>query len=200
MFNACMGCGAYGIETAVDPAGPFAVCPARGHRHRLVRPPLFVLTGASGAGKTAVAPRVAAALLECVVLESDIRWRREFDAPADGYRAYRDLWLRLAKNIRQAGRPVVLCGSAVLEQFEPCPGRRYFTLLHHLALVCNKAVLTARLSGRSARRESSGDGVVAQMDRFNAWLRENADTSDPPMTLLDTTVAPIESTVAATVA
>jgi hypothetical protein len=38
--------------------------------------------------------------------------------PEDGYRVYRNVWLRLAKNIGQCGLPVVLCGTAVPDQFD----------------------------------------------------------------------------------
>src|SRR5690348_7966956 len=102
----------YSVEKEIDPTGPFAICPHCGHRQRFVRLPLFVITGASGAGKTAVCLDLVARLRsECVVLESDVLWGPEFDTPGDQYRRYRDLWLRLAKNISQADRPVVLCGT-----------------------------------------------------------------------------------------
>ena len=117
-----------------------------------MRLPLFVLTGASGAGKTAVCLALAAKMSECVFMESDVLWRTEFATPDDGYRAYRNLWLRVAKNINQAGRPVVLCGSAIPEQFEGCPERRYFSTIHYLAMVCDDNVLMERLLSRPGWR------------------------------------------------
>jgi hypothetical protein len=126
MFNTCPGCGQYSVEKTIDPAGPFAVCPFCGHRHRFLQLPLFVVTGASATGKTTVCLALQSSLPECVVLECDVLWRPEFADPENDYRAFRDVWLRLAKNIGQAGRPVVLCGSAIPAQYEPCPERRYF--------------------------------------------------------------------------
>jgi hypothetical protein len=35
----------------------------------------------------------------------------------------------------------VLCGSAVPEQYEHCPERRYFTTIHTLALVCDDIIV-----------------------------------------------------------
>ena len=118
MFNVCPHCGLYTDEKAIDPDGPFAICPHCGYRHRFVRLPLFIVTGASGAGKTATCVRLAPQMAECVCLEADIFWRQEFNTPENDYRAFRNLCLRLAKNIGQSGRPVALFGSAVPAQYE----------------------------------------------------------------------------------
>lgn len=188
MINVCPGCGAYSVDKEIDPTGPFAICPHCGHRQHFVRLPLFVITGASGAGKTTVCLDLVSRLRsECVVLESDVLWGPEFDTPADQYRRYRDLWLRLAKNISQAGRPVVLCGSAVPEQFESSPERRYFTVVHYLALVCEDAMLARRLRERPSWRQSAAPEFVEKMLAFNRWLKDNRGKTTPPLTLLDTT-------------
>lgn len=186
MFNVCPACGTYSVDKAIDPNGPFAICPACGHRQPFVALPLFVITGASGAGKTSIALELPARLPECVVLESDILWRAAFDTPESDYRDFRETWLRLAKNINQSGRPVVLLGTAVPEQFEACSERHYFSALHILALVCDERLLAARLKRRPAWRRAGTDEFVERMVRFNRWLRDNAGQTRPPMTLLDT--------------
>ena len=78
---------------------------------------------------------------EVVVLDSDILWRAEFDQPETNYREYREIWLRVCKNISQAGKPVVLCGGGEPTQFEQCIERRYFSQLHYLALICDDQIL-----------------------------------------------------------
>ncbi len=50
-------------------------------------------------------------------------------------------WLRLARQIGQAGLPVVLDGMTIPEQIEPLGERRYFSSVHYLALVCDDAEL-----------------------------------------------------------
>jgi hypothetical protein len=195
MFNVCSSCGTYSVEKEIDPIESVAICPTCGYRHPFLRLPLFVLTGASGAGKTAVCLRLPAVLPECVTLESDILWRKEFDEPATSYRAYRDLWLRVAKNIGQCGRPVVLGGTALPEQFETCPERRYFATIHYLALVCDNAVLAERLRARPNWRASASVEFVDRMVQLNRWLVDNAGRTDPPMTLLDATKNTVEDTV-----
>jgi hypothetical protein len=195
MFNVCPSCGAYSVEKEIDPNESVAICPTCSYRHPFLRLPLFVLTGASGVGKTTVCLRLPPILPECVVLESDILWRKEFDEPATEYRAYRDLWLRVAKNVGQSGRPVVLGGTALPEQFATCPERRYFAAIHYLALVCDDGVLAERLRARPSWRRAGSDEFVDRMIRFNRWLIDNANRSNPPMALLDTTNGTVEDTV-----
>jgi predicted kinase len=192
MFNVCPGCGQYSDEKAIDPTGPFAICSQCKHAHRFTLLPLLVVTGASGSGKTTVALQLAQSLQECVCLESDILWREEFNKPQDEYRDYRNLWLRVAKNIAQAGRPVVLFGTATPGQFEQCTESRYFSGIYYLTFVCQKEELVRRLQNRRSWRNSATIDVLERMVNFNQWLTENAASTRPPMTLLDTTDLTVE--------
>jgi hypothetical protein len=200
MFNVCPACGAYSDEKAIDPRGPFAICPQCGYAHRFQRLPLLVITGASGSGKSTIGLALVPILTDCVVMESDILWRHEFDTPQDDYHTYRNLWLRIAKNIGRGGRPVVLVGSAVPDQFESCPERRYFSALHYLALVCDDDNLEERLRARPAWRRSGTPEELAMMLQFNRCLCAYAANTTPPMTLLDTSQLTIEQSVAQTTA
>lgn len=187
MFNDCPACGHYAVEKVIDPAGPVAICPACGHRLPFRQLPLFVITGAGGTGKSTLAGPLAAALPEAVVLDTDtLGWPRQ-EARHGVYPALRDHWLRLAKNIGQAGRPVVLCGaSAMPYQLDPLPERRYLGRIHHLILVCDEADLAARLRRRAPDRPSSQPAFVAAQLALNAWLRAQAPLLHPPVRLLDT--------------
>jgi hypothetical protein len=164
-----------------------------------LRLPLFVITGASATGKTTLCLALQPSLPECVVLECDILWRSEFADPENDYETFRDVWLRLAKNIGQAGRPVVLCGSAVPAQYESRPERRYFAGIHYLALVCDDEELVRRLEARPGWRGSSDKGTVERMLGFNRWLKDSAGTTQPPMRLLDTTQIGVDASVDRTV-
>jgi rRNA maturation protein Nop10 len=196
MFDVCPACGLYSLEKTIDPAGPFAVCPHCGHAQPFLRLPLFIITGASGAGKTTACLALVGQLPECVVLDSDILWDARFNTPEDNYRAYRALWLSLARDIGQSGRPVVLFGSAVPEQFEDLAGRRYFSAIHYLALVCDDAVLVERLQSRPAWRQTGTPEFIANMLAFNRWFHEHAATAHPPITLHDTGDSSLAATTA----
>lgn len=197
MFNVCPRCGRYAEEKAVDPAGPYAVCPHCGYAHPFRRSPLFVVTGASGAGKSTVSLPLAGTLPGCVVFETDILWCPELDTPDDDWERWRMLWVRIAKNVAQSGLASVLCGTFLPQGIEPLAERRFLGTVHYLALVCGDAELADRLRARPAWRQSGDDAFVERMVAFNGWLREHAATTDPPMTLLDTTGRSVEETVSA---
>jgi hypothetical protein len=195
MFNVCRQCGQYSVEKTIDASGPFAICPNCGYAHPFLQLPLFLITGPSGAGKTTVCLELLPLLHQCVILESDILWGAVPATPENNYQDYRNLWLRVAKNVGQSGRPVVLCGTAIPEQFEACPERRYFSTLHYLALVCDDQLLRERLKQRPAWRLSSSPESIETMIQLNHWLKEHASTTSPPMTLLDTSHRSIRETV-----
>jgi hypothetical protein len=161
-----------------------------------VQLPLFVITGASGGGKSAVALELVPILRgKAVVIEADILWGPEFAAPEDDYRRWREVWLRLAANIGQAGLPVVLAGTFLPHGFEPLPERRYFTAMHYLGLVAEEGDLVARLRARPAWRDSSKPDFIEAMIRLNRWLQENAATTVPPIRLLNTSELSRKQTV-----
>jgi len=186
MFDVCPACGLYSVEKEIDPSGPFAICPDCGHKQPFLRLPLFIVTGPSGAGKSTTCLALLGKLPECVTLECDILWRPEFDTPSDNYAGYRDTWLRMAMNINQSGRPAVLFCSGVPDQYENRPGRRYFSAIDYLALVCDDDLLVERLKSRPAWRKSASEAFIENMLRYNRWLKENAANTQPPISLLDT--------------
>lgn len=197
MFEVCPMCGALSPDKPVEAIGgteAVAVCPACGARIPFRRLPLFVVTGPSGAGKSSLAMALPLLLPECVVLDNDVLWGVIPATPEDDFRSYHTVWLRLAVNIHQAGRSVVLCGTISPEQLEDSVERRSLDAIHYLALVCEERILVGRLKARPAWRDAGGDAFVARMVAFNDRLRTHAAQTSPPMTLLDTTNAPLDST------
>lgn len=199
MFNVCPNCGEYRVDKIIEPEGAYAVCPECKYRHRFNRLPLFVLNGASGVGKTTISLALSARAKDVVVMESDILWRDEFNQPDTNHRSYREMWLRVCKNISQAGKPVVLSGTGMPWQFEQCVERRYFSQIHYLTLICDDEVLAAHLRSPRTWRGSPEHDCIAQCIEeqvsLNRWLRDNARHTDPPMTLLDTTGLTLEESV-----
>ena len=195
MFNVCPNCGEYRADKSIVAEGAYAVCPICEYKHKFTRLPLFVLTGASGVGKTTVCLALAADMKDFVVMESDILWRDEFNQPATDYRNYRETWLRVCKNISQAGKPVVLCGAGVPAQFEQCIERRYFSSVHYLALICEDDILSSRLRNRPAWRESFKNENIQEHIAFNRWLKNHAQKTEPPMSLLDISAVTVSESV-----
>ena len=194
MFNVCPNCGEYRADKAIVPEGVLAICPNCNFRFKFMQLPLFILTGASGVGKSTVCLELAAKMKDVVAMESDILWRVEFDQPETNYREYRETWLRVCKNISQAGKPVVLCGVGEPTQFEQCIERRYFSELHYLALICDDQILAERLGNRPTLHGSSKNEFIKEQVVFNRWLLNNAQNTKPPMTLLDTSEITVDET------
>jgi len=192
--NVCVGCGIYRADKMIDPAGPDAICPECGYRHRFVQVPLLVVSGASGSGKTTVCRQLMGVVTQAVLLDGDILWRPEFDDPASRYRDFFETWLRVCKNIAQSGRPVVMFGAGfgVPDNIEPCVERRYFSTTHYLALTCADSVLVDRLRRRPSWRGSTAAGFIETQLQFNAWFQRYDAT--PRIDVLDTSNVSLQTT------
>jgi hypothetical protein len=202
MLNICANCGLYRPDKIIDPAGPSAICPECWHRHPFRLMPLFIISGASGAGKSAECHDLVGKMTDVVLLDSDILWRPEFERSHVAAPSFSETWLRVAKNVGQSGRPVALFGSGlgVPDNVEPCVERRYFTDVYYLALVCSGDALARRLRGRPEWRKTNTDEYVSRQITFNQWFQERHRDLAPPIALLDTTHSSISSTAAAVAA
>jgi len=195
MFNVCSKCGAYQADKVVDKTGPYAICGHCGYKHKFVQLPLFILTGASGTGKSTIGSLLASKIQEVVVMESDILWREEFNTPETDYREFRELWLQVCKNISQNGKSVVLCGCVLPSQYENCVEQRYFSNIHYMALTCHEKLLIQRLRERPKWRDSGEDDNIQNQIRFNNWFIENSQTDKPAIKKLDTSLITVVDAV-----
>ncbi|WP_084012416.1 AAA family ATPase, partial [Thermobifida halotolerans] len=155
------------------------------------------MTGPSGTGKSTVGRLLTEWLSDrYVVLEQDVLWVAGLRDASHDHRTFRSTWLRMIAMIHQSGRPVVLCGTVVPPEFEPLPERALFSEIRYLSLMCDPDVLAERLRARPAWREWD-EPRIAEMLEYAEWIRANAATMSPPMSLLDTTNAPVEETAKA---
>jgi predicted ABC-type ATPase len=144
--------------------------------------PLFIVTGASGVGKTSVVEELQRLMPGWHVFETDILW----DSGRD-WHFVRQNWLRIAHRIAQTGRPTILSGTHLPENIDPCDHRDFFSTVHYLILHCADEALAARLRSRPAWHNQTEE-FIAEHRRFNRWLVENAAAAfDPPAAVLDTT-------------
>lgn len=144
--------------------------------------PLFIVSGASCAGKSTACSLLFQKEEDYIVMESDLLWNEMYNTPEDNYRQYRSMWMRVSANIAQIGKPVVLCGCGTPEQFENLPERELFTTIHYLAVVSDSDVFEKRM--REGRKVTD-EGWIKSSLHFNEWLKKNADKTKPNITLVD---------------
>ncbi len=142
----------------------------------------MMVTGASGAGKTAILPELSRVLgTKALVFDVDgilDSFHAQAGSSEISWPALRDTWLAVAHGVAQSGLPTVLLGPFLPSQFEELPARRWVGALRFLNLDCPDDVRRARLAARPAWRGRDFEGQVA----FGRWLRANIDTQ------LDTTI------------
>jgi ribosomal protein S27AE len=161
----CMQCGP-GTVLQPDRQTHRLRCPRCGATRRLTGRPLFVVTGASGTGKSAIVEPLRRRLPDCEVFNTDVI----LHVAALGWDVWRNTWLQLAHAVALNGRASVLCGSLLPEQLEGLPARRLVGPIHFCNLDCPDAVLAERLRSRPAWR-GWHEAKIVEHQRFAAWLR-----------------------------
>jgi predicted ABC-type ATPase len=164
----------------MQPRGGHAVCPECGRLDdAAARRPLFIVTGASGSGKTAVLAPLARRL-EGRCITFDIDWLLDAATRLSGsqqihWPALRDAWLAVAHGVAQSGMPTVLLGPLIPEHLETLPTRRWIAGTHFITLDCPDDLRRARISGRPPWRSRD----IEEQVEFGRWLRSNiADRVD----------------------
>ena len=151
-----------------------ARCPACGRIDTavLIRP-LFVITGASGSGKTTVFPELLRRLAgSCAVFDVDWLIDPLGHAAKDGqvdWPAFRDTWLQVAHGVAQNGLPSLLLGPFIPEHLEDLPGRAWVGETHYLVLDCPDDQRQQRIDARPPWR---GRHLPEQFE-FARWLRRH---------------------------
>lgn len=141
-------------------------------------------------GKSTICLALTSKLKDAVVFKGDVLLSSD-SATVN----FRDLCLRVAKTISLNGKPVVLFGTTIPEDFENCKERRCFSGIHYPALTCDDAKLAERLRARPAWRGFDNEDIINHHLGFNRWNKENTHSVTLPMELLDTTDISVEEAV-----
>jgi hypothetical protein len=165
----------------MQPRGDVAVCPVGHGEDPAKRQPLFVVTGASGAGKTGVFPFLAAELRECVVF--DVDWLIDpFElacAPEPiNWVAFRDGWLSVAHGVAQGDRATVLLSPFMPEQLHDLPARPWFTEIHFALLDCTDTTRLTRLGKRPDWRDRNSGQQLAFAEHLRTRIPTVVRTDD----------------------
>jgi hypothetical protein len=168
----CMSCGP-GTVLEADPRGNWLSCPRCGAGSWLPALPLFVVTGASGTGKSTITGPLRTLLPGCLVAETDVI----LHVAALGWDTWRNTWLQLAHAAALGGQATVLTGSFTPDQLEGLPARKLIGPIHFALLDCPDDILAGRLRARPAWRGTSSPAKITENQRFAAWLRARVTPS-----------------------
>lgn len=173
----CQSCD---TQVALEPRGGSTVCPVCGRPGAdATVADLFIVTGASGSGKTTVLAPLAARLRgRCVTFDADLLMDAAgaFSAGRPiNWAAFHEAWLAIAHGAAQSGLPVVLLGPFIPEHLAGLSARRWIGDVHFLVLDCPDELRRARMGARPPWRSQDDE---AQLE-FGRWLRRNiADRID----------------------
>ena len=174
MINVCEKCGQYRNDKIVDKVNNSITCPECGHNVPYKFLPLFMVSGASGTGKSTICNYLVNESNNFIVLDMDILWGKHYDTPENNHKDFHEIWLRMAKNISQSGIPVILFGAGCIpNNINDCIENRYFSCIHFLGLVCSKDTLEKRLYNRPKWRKSSNKEFIENQVKYNEYIKTN---------------------------
>jgi broad-specificity NMP kinase len=151
--------------------------------------PLFIVTGASGVGKTTVMHELRLTLPEFDVFSTDTD---NFGTTASKleYKDRHNLLFHFANAVAKSGRGTIICGTFMPWDAEKCDKYNSFSKVCFINLHCDDATRNNRLRNREDKAMWTDD-MIKQHEHFAQWLLDNAETAyDPPMPTIDTTTTP----------
>ncbi|MFC6332079.1 AAA family ATPase [Paenibacillus septentrionalis] len=151
--------------------------------------PLFIVTGASGVGKTTVMHELRKLLPDFVVFSTD---NDNFGTTSSKleYQDRYNLLLHFAHAVALSGRGTIICGTCMPWDAEKCDMYQAFREVCFINLHCDDATRNHRLRNREDKATWTDD-MLKQHEQFAQWLLDNADSAyDPPMPTIETTTNP----------
>ena len=187
----CDRCGQYAISrrTLVADTGEFQCAHCQRHFTRRVLP-LFIVTGASGVGKTSIISALQQQLPGYAVLDKDLMWARDWDM------AYNNFF-RIASSLAQTGLYTIIVGTIIPEHLQGLSDRDLVGSIGYAILHCDDQTRRQRLL---TRREWGlpSEEFIRTHEAFARWLLEHAERDfGEPMVTFDTSTAAPEAIAAA---
>ena len=179
----CEACGAARDLLQIPAHGTVLRCPQCGHERSFVRPPLLIVTGTAGAGKSTICGRLAGSIPGAVLLDADVFASDMVSVvpPNEDYPAFWRSMATLAHEISQNNLAVVFFSVMLPQQLlANTDVLDYFESISFLCLRCDGEVLRTRFM----RRGDSGsdtqriEAAVDQWSRFNDVLMDAANSSN----------------------
>ena len=172
----CEACGSR--SDLIPAAGDVLRCPRCAGERPFVKPPLLIVTGPPGIGKSTLCARLAGTIDGAVLLDADIHAEDLVSVAAanEDYPAFWRSMMRLAHELAQNDVAVVYFATMLPDQvLVNVDELGYFDSVHFLCLTCTPDVLRTRLSRRVGR------GMAARLalpGRVRTWLDFMAALAD----------------------
>ncbi|MFC6456773.1 MULTISPECIES: AAA family ATPase [Paenibacillus] len=151
--------------------------------------PLFIVTGASGVGKTTVMQELRTIMPEFDVFSTDLD---NFGTTASklGHQDRFNILFHFANAVAKSGRGTIICGTLLPWAAEKCDTYSKFSEVCFINLHCDDATRNHRLRNRADKAIWTED-KLKEHEEFAQWLIHNAETAyNPPMPTIDTTSTP----------
>ena len=151
--------------------------------------PLFIVTGASGVGKTTVMHELRGLLPDFVVLSTD---NDNFGSTSNklDYQDRYNLLFHFAAASLKSKIGTIICGTVMPWDVKKCDTFQNFSQVCFINLHCNDETRNNRLRNRDDK-DIWTDEKLKDHKEFARWLLDNSETAyNPPMPTIDTTVTP----------
>ncbi|QYR21069.1 AAA family ATPase [Paenibacillus sp. sptzw28] len=154
--------------------------------------PLFIITGASGVGKTTVMQELRVQMPDFDIFSTDIDNFGTTAAKLE-YQDRFNILLHFANFVSKSGRGTIICGTFMPWDAQKCDVYNCFSEVYFINLHCNDTTRNNRLLNREDKAMWT-DEMLKEHEKFAQWLLDNAETAyNPPMPTIDTTsIQPFE--------
>lgn len=177
----CYQCGGYTVKrrTLIDSTGYFSCDACDNHFTKIVLP-LFIVTGASGAGKSTIIEPLQHILTEYGVFDKDQIWANNWDMVANNF-------FRIASALAQGDKKTVIVGTVVPAHLEGLSDRDLVGDIYYINLHTDDQTRRTRLTTRRKWGLPDEEFIQAHA-RFASQLLIDAETKfGHPMPTIDTT-------------
>jgi predicted kinase len=180
----CEACGRRNWPDLLPPVGDVLRCPHCLVERPFAKPPLLIVTGTVGIGKSTLCARLAGTIPGAILLDADVHAEDLVSVvpPNEDYPAFWRSLMRLAHELAQNGVAVVYFSTMLPAQaLANADVLGYFETVEFLCLTCPPDVLRRRLVGRE---EGVGDSQTEVWVEFDRALVDAA-TALPTATVID---------------
>lgn len=192
MIDICPRCGDYAWNKTME--GPSISCSKCGHSWTFVKLPLFVVTGASGVGKTTAVQALQRSCQDFVCLDNDLFYNIMPHETQEDYMAQTEQMMAFAREIMQCGKPTMWARAGNVDLLGGAYGSRFFSGIYVLALVCGEEELSRRMG---EGRGISDPGWLRSSADYNRYFMEHDNIGGVPYDALDVTGLTVDEAASA---